>query len=110
MGNQFRTRLKELRKEKKIIQTKLGKHLGYGYTAIANYESGRNEPSLDTLVQIANIFDVSIDYLLGNDETALFMDSISPEEKEMLRFYRRLQEKEKEALLLLLKGLNRRVK
>ena len=43
---QFKDRLKMLRKEKKLTQVRLGKMLNYGYTAIANYESGRNNPDL----------------------------------------------------------------
>ncbi len=107
MSRIFAERLKEIRKNRQISQEILSRYLGYGYTAIANYESGRNEPSLDTLARIAKFFDVSVDYLLGNDENTMFADRLSLEEKEILRFYRGLQEQEKEALLLILKGLNR---
>ncbi len=64
----FSQRLKELRKEKKMTQVELGKMLNYGYTAIANYEKGRNHPSLVDIIKIANIFDVSVDYLIGNSD------------------------------------------
>ena len=46
---EFKDRLKMLRKEKKLTQVKLGEMLNYGYTAIANYESGRNQPSIPDL-------------------------------------------------------------
>ena len=59
---EFKDRLKMLRKEKKLTQVKLGEMLNYGYTAIANYESGRNQPSIPDLKKIASIFDVSLDY------------------------------------------------
>lgn len=62
---EFKDRLKALRKEKKLTQVKLGEMLNYGYTAIANYESGRNQPSISDLKKIASIFNVSMDYLLG---------------------------------------------
>ena len=39
--------------------------LGYGSTAIANYAGGRNEPSLDTLMLLAETLEVSVDALLG---------------------------------------------
>ncbi len=65
MGLIFAQRLKELRKEKGMTQTELGEKLGYGYTAIANYESGRNEPSLSDLHFICRILDTSSDYLIG---------------------------------------------
>ncbi len=64
----FSSRLKALRKKRNINQAVLAKMLGYGYTAIANYESGRNEPSLGDLCRIADFFDVSVDYLLGRTD------------------------------------------
>ena len=65
---EFPKRLKALRKEKKLTQTKLASKLHYGYTAIANYESGRNEPNIRDLTKLANILNVSIDYLVGNSD------------------------------------------
>ena len=64
----FSSRLRLLRKNRNINQTRLAEMLGYGYTAIANYESGRNEPSLGDLCRIADYFDVSTDYLLGRTD------------------------------------------
>ena len=93
---EFKDRLKALRKEKKLTQVKLGEMLNYGYTAIANYESGRNQPSISDLKKIASIFNVSMDYLLGvndirypyviDDETAAtnFVD-ITPCWKRIVR-------------------------
>ncbi len=64
-STEFKTRLRELRKEARMTQAQLAKNLSYGYTAIANYESGRNQPSIEGLIQLSNIFHVSVDYLLG---------------------------------------------
>ncbi|MCI5678734.1 MAG: helix-turn-helix domain-containing protein [Bacteroidales bacterium] len=61
----FAQRLKELRKEKKLTQAELSKKLEHGYMAVANYESGRTEPSLADLITICRILDVSSDYLIG---------------------------------------------
>ena len=73
---EFREILKFLRENyyvngKKLTQTQLANILGYGYTAISNYESGRNEPSISDLKKIADFFNVSLDYLLctTNDPT-----------------------------------------
>ena len=56
----FAKNLKRFRKSKKMTQTELGKMLNYGSTAIANYESGRNEPSLDILIRLSEILNVNI--------------------------------------------------
>lgn len=65
---EFHERLKQLRKEKKMTQAALAKELTYGATAISNYESGHNQPSISDLKKIASIFNVSTDYLLGVNE------------------------------------------
>ncbi len=81
-------RIKQLRKNNGISQDKLAKVLGYGYTAVVNYESGRNEPSIYTLIKIADYFDVSIDYLLGrefkNKDLNNKFEKLSKEEKNII--------------------------
>ncbi len=65
----FSKRLKDLRLEKGLTQTEVADFLGYGYTAIANYESGRNRPSFEDLIQLCMLFHVSTDYLIGYSDT-----------------------------------------
>ena len=65
----FAKRLKELRKEKNLTQTEVGEYLGYGYTAITNYESGRNRPSYEDLIKLCVLFHVSADYLIGHSDS-----------------------------------------
>ncbi|MCI9354831.1 MAG: helix-turn-helix transcriptional regulator [Firmicutes bacterium] len=64
----FAQRLKELRKENDLTQLQLANMLNYGYTAIANYENGRNQPRLNDIIKMANIFNVSVDYFVGNSD------------------------------------------
>lgn len=61
----FSQRLRILRKKYGMTQAELANVLQYGCTAIANYESGRNQPSLQDLIKLADFFDVSTDFLLG---------------------------------------------
>lgn len=42
------------------------KALGLPYTTYINYEKGYREPNSEVLIQIANYFDVTVDYLIGN--------------------------------------------
>lgn len=63
----FAKNLRILRLQHRLTQEKLGSVLHYGSTAIANYESGRNEPSLDDLIRLADFFDISTDELLGRN-------------------------------------------
>ncbi len=70
---EFKDRLKKLRKEKGFSQKELASLLHYSYTAIANYESGRNQPKINDLIRLANILDVSVDYLLGISDVNHYM-------------------------------------
>ena len=63
-------RLKELRKKRKISQLKLAMDLNMNQNTISRYENVEREADYETLIRIADYFDVSLDYLLGrSDET-----------------------------------------
>ncbi len=64
-SNLLPERLKTLRKEKKLTQQQLADKLGLISVTYLRYEKGQREPSIDTLMQIATFFEVSIDYLVG---------------------------------------------
>jgi transcriptional regulator with XRE-family HTH domain len=57
-------RLKELRTKRKISQLKLAMDLGLNQNSISRYEKGIREADYQTLVLLADYFNVSIDYLL----------------------------------------------
>ena len=61
-------RLKELRKNRKISQIKLSMDLSLSQNSISRYENGEREADYDTLVAIADYFNVSVDYLLGRTD------------------------------------------
>jgi len=61
-------RLKELRIEKKATQREIAEFLGITYQAYSNYEKGTREPSHETLLLLADYFNVTTDYLLGRVE------------------------------------------
>lgn len=59
-------RLKFLRNERGLLQEDVGKIIGVSGRAIGNYETGKRDMSPVTLIKLANFFNVSTDYLLGN--------------------------------------------
>jgi len=61
----FCTRIRELRIESGITQKELAKKLNVTNSTVCDWEKGRSEPDLQTLAQIAAVFDVRVDYLLG---------------------------------------------
>lgn len=61
-------RLRLLRTEKKLSLRELGEQLNLSFVTIGQYERGERQPDNDTLVKLADFFEVSIDYLLGRVE------------------------------------------
>ena len=61
----FAERLKELRKEKRLTQQKVADSLNISQPNYRRWESGERRPSVETLLMLADYFDVSIDYLVG---------------------------------------------
>ena len=64
----FSDRLKELRKENGLTQKDLAKILYVNQSAVSKYELGTNLPENRFLVQLADYFNVSTDYLLGKSD------------------------------------------
>lgn len=61
-------RIKELRQEKGVDQTEFAKWLGTSQTNVSRWENDKFEPDLETIVKIAQFFEVTTDYLLGVTE------------------------------------------
>ncbi len=64
----FAKRLKELRVEKGYSQSELAKMIGSSCSVVCYWETDRSEPTAINLVKLADVFDVSVDYLLGRAE------------------------------------------
>ena len=61
----FGNNLKNLRNEAQIIQKNLAAQFNVTQATISSWENGRTAPSFDQLIEIADYFDVSVDYLIG---------------------------------------------
>ena len=62
------TRIKELRKEFGLSQVDLAAQMEVTKQTISNWENENIQPSIDMLVGLANVFNVTTDYLLGLDD------------------------------------------
>lgn len=85
-----------LREEANIRQSELAKSLGLGRTTISNYENNYSSPDLETLIQIANFFHVSTDYLLGISSVKNAPQNLQEDEAKVLKYYRRLNSENKD--------------
>lgn len=64
-------RLKDLRTEKGLTTSALGKIVGCSNPTITHYERGDREPSLEMLCKLADFFGVSVDYLIGHEKKSV---------------------------------------
>lgn len=64
---QFKENLKNLRLCSALMQKEIAQILNVSVRTFQGWESGRTEPSIEKLIQIADIFEVSLDYLVGRN-------------------------------------------
>lgn len=103
--------LRLLREEKGISQQKLADMLNISQQAIFKYEKTANEPDISTLIRLAQIFDVSVDYLIGNTEirepyNMQLPDTLSEQELMHLRLWRSLPHNIKNSIDVLISSIH----
>lgn len=72
----FGNNLKKIRQENEMTQEELAKKINTSRSNIANYENDKNMPSIEILNKLSEIFNCSIDYLLGKSDVR------NPEKKD----------------------------
>ena len=76
MSQKFAARLIALRKERGLSQEDIGKIINKKRSTISGYETEGKEPDIDTICVLADYFDVSTDYLLGNADRRRNVDTV----------------------------------
>lgn len=87
-----------LRKAKGWSQDKLAKEVGSSRIMIGNYERGENLPSVEMIIKLARIFDVSIDFLLGEGQ----LSSLDKDFLKRIEEIQKLDEATKQHLFFLI--------
>ena len=89
-GNHLRMR----REKHGISQDELGRRVGRVGSVISNYENNLKVPTLDVLITMANIYGVSLDYLVGFDKKdQIFLNDLTDEQRELVhRLIRELKQ------------------
>lgn len=77
----FTERLKELRKEKGLNQTEIAKELHISQQTYSQWESDKRNPSQKPLEKLANFFNVSVSYLLGETSIRNFTELTTSKEQ-----------------------------
>ena len=91
--------LQNLRKSRGITQAEFSQIMNVAPSTIGMWEKGYREPDYDNLKRIANYFNVSTDYLLGNDTGAA---TLAQEETTLLEDFRSLTAEKKQTLFNML--------
>ncbi len=103
MENNFSNNLKYLRIQNNMTQEELGKKLGKDYSTIGKWENGSRSPIMEDVIKISQIFDISLENLIGDflgkdlttdninfDELELLFnknkDILSDDDKETIKF------------------------
>lgn len=93
--------IQKLRKEHKYSQKELGDYLGIGISTISMWESEKREPDYSHLMAIAELFHVSVDYILYGKVDDI---KLSREEQEVLELFRNLPTEQQYEIKGIMKG------
>lgn len=101
----FSTRLKTIRKECNLTQKDVYEKINMSANGYASYEQGRTEPTIDTLIKLANVFNCTVDYIVGreNENGAIILQN-SPK-SQIEEIYEKLNRQNKIKALGYLTGL-----
>lgn len=101
-------RIKQLRIEKNLLQSDVAKYINKSERIVGFYEKGERDPNTETLIKLSELFDVSIDYILGKTDIRNYdkdeqefryayhkeIEGMSEEEVlDALRFYKEMKKK-----------------
>lgn len=99
--DKLKNNLKELRKQKKLTQQAVSEILKIDRTTYSKYETGDSEPSIETIIKLADIFEASIDEIIGYKAKNVSM--ITNKEFQMIYKYRNTTQERKNIIDELLK-------
>lgn len=100
-------KIRALRKIHGMTMKELGNLVGLSESTISLYENGKREPDLETLQHFADIFHVSVDYILGRDvaESNPPTDSVESQRDEAIRILKSLSDENYQAMLTILRTM-----
>ena len=102
--------LLKIRTRKKMNQVNLATKIGVAQETISAYESGKSFPSIDTLLKLCDIFNVSSDFLLDRTSVEtpvdkLVLENFDAKELELISAYRELSPSKRERAIGIIIGL-----
>ena len=120
MSYLLKDKLRNLRKSRNLTQTDLGNYLNMTRQGYAHYEKGHRSPDFQTILKLAELYQVSVDELIDDEELPLEIShlyettpynvknkskkfntiiNVSSNEKQLIKIFRKLNDKEQKILL-----------
>lgn len=86
MKKDYGLRMKELREKKGLTQKQACKLLGVSISSLSTYERNVREPSIETLVRMANLYNTTIDYITYRENVArISLKNFSPSQQQTIK-------------------------
>jgi transcriptional regulator with XRE-family HTH domain len=104
----FADRLKVLREERKLTQTRLAELIGVGARAYNRWERGNFVPQLETLIKIADVLNITLDELTGRTKDTKAPAVRNPKLHGLLEEVDKLPDEDQQALIILMDSLVKR--
>ena len=95
--------LREIRTSREMTVQEIAEYLSCSFSAYSRYETGKREPSIDTLLKLSKLYHVSVDYLIGNNE--IVDTSITPLEATVIKAMRQADNRARQDALTQAFGL-----
>lgn len=95
-------KIRELREENGFTQKELAEKVNTTNKNIWAYENGLAQPSIETLIKLAGVFKVSVDFLIGNADdfgAVAVQNNLTREEERLLKSFRKLNDVAREKLI-----------
>ena len=100
-------RIKLLREEKNMTQIRLSIELDVSQETVSAYEMGKHYPSVKTLFRMAELFDASMDYIMGVSpvRNAVLEKNLPNDEIKIIQLLRKLSKTKQEKVFSYMLGL-----
>lgn len=92
--------IKDIRSRRNLTQAEVAAAIGVSSVVYSRYETGKRQPSIEILLQLADLFGVTVDYLLGRKD--IEDSTLSDYELQLLMASRNADERAKEDALNML--------
>ena len=106
----MKLKIRELRQQEQLTQKEVADKIYNVQRNVSNWENGTSEPDCESLVKLANLFDVSLDELFNrdyddNEYMALYQNNTSTIKKKVIKEIDKLNEDQLNGLYSFLKSL-----